>query len=398
MEIKEQLEIIRRGCEELLVEQDLVDKLKSGRPLRVKAGFDPTAPDLHLGHTVLINKLRQLQDLGHHILFLIGDFTGMIGDPAGKNATRPPLSREQIAQNAETYTTQVFKILDPKNTEVCFNSSWMDKLSAADMIKLAATHTVARMLERDDFGKRYKGNQPIAIHEFLYPLVQGYDSVAMRADMELGGTDQKFNLLMGRELQKHWGQSPQCVLTMPLLEGLDGVNKMSKSMGNYVGIAESPAQIFGKIMSISDELMWRYIELLSFESLATIRRWKQEVEAGRNPRDVKVNFAREIVARFHNRAAADKALAEFEARFKQGEIPDNIPEVTLPTGGESILFYQVLKQAGLTASTSEAIRLIEQGGVKMNGEKVSDKALKLTAGGPFVLQVGKRKFAKVLLS
>jgi len=398
MEIKEQLEIIRRGCEELLVEQDLVDKLKSGRPLRVKAGFDPTAPDLHLGHTVLINKLRQLQDLGHHILFLIGDFTGMIGDPAGKNATRPPLSREQIAQNAETYTTQVFKILDPKNTEVCFNSSWMDKLSAADMIKLAATHTVARMLERDDFGKRYKGNQPIAIHEFLYPLVQGYDSVAMRADMELGGTDQKFNLLMGRELQKHWGQSPQCVLTMPLLEGLDGVNKMSKSMGNYVGIAESPAQIFGKIMSISDELMWRYIELLSFESLATIRRWKQEVEAGRNPRDVKVNFAREIVARFHNRAAADKALAEFEARFKQGEIPDNIPEVTLPTGGESILFYQVLKQAGLTASTSEAIRLIEQGGVKMNGEKVSDKALKLAAGGPFVLQVGKRKFAKVLLS
>ncbi len=398
MEIKEQLEIIRRGCEELLVEQDLVDKLKSGRPLRVKAGFDPTAPDLHLGHTVLINKLRQLQDLGHHILFLIGDFTGMIGDPAGKNATRPPLSREQIAQNAETYTTQVFKILDPKNTEVCFNSSWMDKLSAADMIKLAATHTVARMLERDDFGKRYKGNQPIAIHEFLYPLVQGYDSVAMRADMELGGTDQKFNLLMGRELQKHWGQSPQCVLTMPLLEGLDGVNKMSKSMGNYVGIAESPAQIFGKIMSISDELMWRYIELLSFESLATIRRWKQEVEAGRNPRDVKVNFAREIVARFHDRAAADKALAEFEARFKQGEIPDNIPEVTLPTGGESILFYQVLKQAGLTASTSEAIRLIEQGGVKMNGEKVSDKALKLAAGGPFVLQVGKRKFAKVLLS
>jgi tyrosyl-tRNA synthetase len=398
MEIKEQLEIIRRGCEELLVEQDLVDKLKSGRPLRVKAGFDPTAPDLHLGHTVLINKLRQLQDLGHHILFLIGDFTGMIGDPAGKNATRPPLSREQIAQNAETYTTQVFKILDPKNTEVCFNSSWMDKLSAADMIKLAATHTVARMLERDDFGKRYKGNQPIAIHEFLYPLVQGYDSVAMRADMELGGTDQKFNLLMGRELQKHWGQSPQCVLTMPLLEGLDGVNKMSKSMGNYVGIAESPAQIFGKIMSISDELMWRYIELLSFESLATIRRWKQEAEAGRNPRDVKVNFAREIVARFHDRAAADKALAEFEARFKQGEIPDNIPEVTLPTGGESILFYQVLKQAGLTASTSEAIRLIEQGGVKMNGEKVSDKALKLAAGGPFVLQVGKRKFAKVLLS
>ncbi len=398
MGIKEQLEIIRRGSEELLVEQELVDKLKSGRPLRVKAGFDPTAPDLHLGHTVLINKIRQLQDLGHHVLFLIGDFTGMIGDPTGKNATRPPLAREQIAQNAETYTTQVFKILDPKKTEVCFNSSWMDKLSAADMIKLAATHTVARMLERDDFGKRYKSNQPIAIHEFLYPLVQGYDSVVMRADMELGGVDQKFNLLIGRELQKHWGQPPQCVLTMPLLEGLGGVNKMSKSLGNYIGITESPEQIFGKLMSISDELMWRYIELLSFESLATIRTWKQEVEAGRNPRDVKVNFAREIVARFHDRAAADKALAEFEARFKQGEIPDNIPEVTLPTGGEPVLFYQVLKQAGLTASTSEAIRLIEQGGVKMNGEKVSDKALKLAPGGPFVLQVGKRKFAKVLLS
>jgi tyrosyl-tRNA synthetase len=398
MGIKEQLEIIRRGSEELLVEQELVDKLKSGRPLRVKAGFDPTAPDLHLGHTVLINKMRQLQDLGHHVLFLIGDFTGMIGDPTGKNATRPPLAREQIAQNAETYTTQVFKILDPKKTEVCFNSSWMDKLSAADMIKLAATHTVARMLERDDFGKRYKSNQPIAIHEFLYPLVQGYDSVVMRADMELGGVDQKFNLLIGRELQKHWGQPPQCVLTMPLLEGLGGVNKMSKSLGNYIGITESPEQIFGKLMSISDELMWRYIELLSFESLATIRKWKQEVEAGRNPRDVKVNFAREIVARFHDRAAADKALADFDARFKQGEIPDNIPEVTLPTGGEPVLFYQVLKQAGLTASTSEAIRLIEQGGVKMNGEKVSDKALKLAPGGPFVLQVGKRKFAKVLLS
>ena len=398
MEIEEQLEIIKRGSDELLVEQELVDKLKSGHPLRVKAGFDPTAPDLHLGHTVLINKLRQLQDLGHHILFLIGDFTGMIGDPSGKNAVRPPLSRDQIAQNAETYTTQVFKILDPKKTEVCFNSSWMDKLGAADMVKLAATHTVARMLERDDFGKRYKSNQPIAIHEFLYPLVQGYDSVAMRADMELGGTDQKFNLLMGRELQKLWRQSPQCVLTMPLLEGLDGVNKMSKSLGNYIGITESPEQIFGKIMSISDKLMWRYIELLSFESLATIRKWKQEVEAGRNPRDVKVAFAEEIVARFHDRSAADQALADFEARFKQGEIPDNIPEVTLPTGGEPMLFYQVLKKAGLTASTSEAIRMIEQGGVKLNGEKVSDKALKLAAGGPFVLQVGKRKFAKVLLS
>ncbi len=398
MEIKEQLDIVKRGSHELLIEPEFVEKLKTGRPLRVKAGFDPTAPDLHLGHTVLINKLRQFQDLGHHILFLIGDFTGMIGDPTGKNATRPPLSREQIAQNAQTYTTQVFKILDPGKTEVCFNSSWMDKLNAADMIKIAATHTVARMLERDDFGKRYKSNQPIAIHEFLYPLVQGYDSVAMRADVELGGTDQKFNLLMGRELQKHWGQHQQCILTMPLLEGLDGINKMSKSLGNYIGITESPEQIFGKIMSVSDELMWRYIELLSFESLATIRKWKQEVEAGRNPRDVKVTFAQEIVERFHDRAVADKAAADFEARFKQGEIPDNIPEIRLPTGGDPMLFYQVLKQAGLTASTSEAIRLIEQGGVKMNGEKVTDKTLKLAAGGPFVLQVGKRKFAKVLLS
>jgi len=398
MDIKEQLDIVKRGSDDLLIEQELVEKLKTGRPLRVKAGFDPTAPDLHLGHTVLINKLRQFQDLGHHILFLIGDFTGMIGDPTGKNATRPPLSREQIAQNAQTYTTQVFKILDPGKTEVCFNSSWMDKLNAADMIKIAATHTVARMLERDDFGKRYRSNQPIAIHEFLYPLVQGYDSVAMRADVELGGTDQKFNLLMGRELQKHWGQPPQSILTMPLLEGLDGINKMSKSLGNYIGITESPEQIFGKIMSISDQLMWRYIELLSFESLATIRKWKQEVEAGRNPREVKVDLGREIVARFHDRAAADKAAADFESRFKQGEIPDNMPEVTLPTGGEPMLFSQVLKQAGLTASTSEAIRLIEQGGVRMNGEKVSDKALKLAAGGPFVLQIGKRKFVKVLLS
>ena len=398
MEIKEQLDIIKRGSDALLIEQELVEKLKAGRPLRVKAGFDPTAPDLHLGHTVLINKLRQFQDLGHQVLFLIGDFTGMIGDPTGKNATRPPLSREQIAQNAQTYTSQVFKILDPAKTEICFNSSWMDKLGAADMIKLAATHTVARMLERDDFGKRYRSNQPIAIHEFLYPLVQGYDSVAMRADLELGGTDQKFNLLMGREMQKHWGQPPQCILTMPLLEGLDGINKMSKSLGNYIGITESPEQIFGKIMSISDQLMWRYIELLSFESLAAIRKWKQDVEAGRNPRDIKVNFAHEIVARFHDLSAADKAAADFEARFKQGEVPDNMPEFKLSTGGEPILFYQVLKQAGLTASTSEAIRLIEQGGVRMNGEKISDKALKLAAGGPFVLQVGKRKFAKVLLS
>lgn len=398
MDIKEQLEITKRGCSELIIEAEFAEKLKYGRPLRVKAGFDPTAPDLHLGHTVLINKLRQLQDLGHHIIFLIGDFTGMIGDPTGKNTTRPPLTREQIADNARTYQAQVFKILDPAKTEVAFNSTWMDKMSSVDMIKLAAKYNVARMLERDDFGKRYKGGQPIAIHEFLYPLVQGYDSVALKADLELGGTDQKFNLLVGRELQKDYGQPSQCILTMPLLEGLDGVNKMSKSLGNYIGITESAEQIFGKLMSISDELMWRYLELLSFESLATIRKWKEEVAAGRNPRDIKVTFAQEIVTRFHDRAAAVKALADFEARFKQGQVPEEMPEYTLSTGGEPILFYQVLKQAGLTASTSEAMRMIEQGGVKLNGEKVSDKAHKLSAGGPFVIQVGKRKFARVRLS
>ncbi len=398
MDIKEQLEIAKRGCSELLIETEFVEKLGLRRPLRVKAGFDPTAPDLHLGHTVLINKLRQLQDLGHHIIFLIGDFTGMIGDPTGKNATRPPLTREQIEENAKTYQAQVFKILDPEKTEVAFNSTWMDKLTSVDMIKLAAKYNVARMLERDDFGKRYKSGQQIAIHEFLYPLVQGYDSVALKADLELGGTDQKFNLLVGRELQKDYGQPSQCILTMPLLEGLDGVNKMSKSLGNYIGITESPEQIFGKLMSVSDELMWRYIELLSFESLAIIGKWKEEVGAGRNPRDIKVAFAQEIVTRFHDRAAAVKALADFEARFKQGQIPEDIPEHTLSIGGEPIHFYQVLKQAGLTASTSEAMRMIEQGGVKLNGEKVSDKALKLSAGGPFVIQVGKRKFARVLLS
>ena len=398
MNIEEQLDIFKRGCDELLVAQELVEKLKSARPLRVKAGFDPTAPDLHLGHTVLINKMRQLQDLGHHVLFLIGDFTGMIGDPTGKNATRPPLSRDQIAENARTYQAQVFKILDRDRTEVCFNSTWMDKLGSADMIKLAATHTVARMLERDDFGKRYRSNQPIAIHEFLYPLVQGYDSVAMRADLELGGTDQKFNLLMGRELQKHFGQTPQCILTMPLLEGIGGGDKMSKSLGNYVGIAESPEQIFGKLMSVSDELMWRYIELLSFESLATIGKWKQEVRGGRNPRDIKVGFAQEIVARFHDRQAAVRALADFESRFAQGGVPEDIPDVTFSTEGGALPLTQILKQAGLTASTSEALRMIEQGGVKLNGEKISDKALRLSAGGPLVLQVGKRKFVRVTLS
>jgi tyrosyl-tRNA synthetase len=393
-----QLEIIKRGCDELLIESELRERLKNGRPLRVKAGFDPTAPDLHLGHTVLINKLRQLQDLGHHVLFLIGDFTGMIGDPTGKNATRPPLSRDDVAQNALTYTEQVFKILDRGRTEVVFNSSWMDRLTAADMIRLAATHTVARMLERDDFSKRYKGNQPIAIHEFLYPLVQGYDSVELKADIELGGTDQKFNLLMGRELQKHHGQPPQCVLTMPLLEGLDGVNKMSKSLGNYIGINESANDIFGKIMSVSDALMWRYIELLSFESLQTIAGWKREVADGRNPRDIKVLFAREIVARFHNPSAAQAALADFEARFRQGEVPADIPDIRLAPDGDGLVIAQVLKQAGLTASTSEALRMIAQGGVKLDGEKVSDKTLKLGSGGPFVLQVGKRKFARVTIS
>ncbi len=394
-DIASQLETIRRGCDELLIEAELVEKLKKGVPLRIKAGFDPTAPDLHLGHTVLINKLRQLQDLGHHILFLIGDFTGMIGDPTGKNATRPPLTREDVARNAVSYTDQVFKILDRDKTEVCFNSTWMDKMNSADMIKLAATHTVARMLERDDFNKRYKGNQPIAIHEFLYPLVQGYDSVAMKADMELGGTDQKFNLLMGRELQKHYGQAAQCILTMPLLEGLDGVNKMSKSLGNYVGINEPPNEIFGKLMSISDDLMWRYIELLSFQSLAEINQSKQLVTTGANPRNIKVKFAQEIVARFHSLAAADTALADFEARFKQGGVPDDMPEIALAAPG-GLAIAQVLKQAALTTSTSEATRMIEQGGVRINGEKVSDKALKLNAGA-YVLQVGKRKFARVTL-
>jgi len=393
--LKEQLEMIKRGCDELLIESELAEKLKSGRPLRVKAGFDPTAPDLHLGHTVLINKMRQLQDLGHHVVFLIGDFTGMIGDPSGKNTTRPPLTRADVARNAETYKAQVFKVLDAGKTEVVYNSAWMDPLTSADMIRLAATHTVARMLERDDFGKRYKANQPIAIHEFLYPLVQGYDSVALKADLELGGTDQKFNLLMGRELQKHYGQPPQCILTMPLLEGLDGVNKMSKSLGNTIGITDSPHEIFGKLMSISDELMWRYIELLSFASLATIRQWKEEVAAGRNPRDVKVGFAQEIVARFHDRAAAQDALADFETRFTQGGIPADIPAVTVASGADGIAIANLLKEAGLTASTSEALRMIAQGGVKLDGTKVSDKALKLAKGVQVVVQVGKRKFARV---
>lgn len=394
MDTKSQLELIKRGAEELLVESELMAKLEAGRPLRIKAGFDPTAPDLHLGHTVLINKLRHFQELGHHVMFLIGDFTGMIGDPTGKNATRPPLSREQIVENAQTYREQVFKILDPQKTEICFNSTWFDGMGAAGMIKLAAQHTVARMLERDDFTRRYSANQPIAIHEFLYPLCQGYDSVAMKADVELGGTDQKFNLLVGRELQKHYGQLPQCILTMPLLEGLDGINKMSKSLGNYVGIAESPSEIFGKLMSVSDELMWRYYDLLSLRSNQEIRCLREEVMAGRNPRDVKVLLAQEIVARFHSPLAADSALTDFVARFQYNSIPDDIPETFVPHGQ----IARVLKAAGLTSSTSEALRMIDAGGVRMNGEKISDKALSLEAGESAVLQVGKRKFARVTLT
>lgn len=395
-DIAENLAVIKRGCDELLIEQELVEKLKKGQPLRVKAGFDPTAPDLHLGHTVLLNKLRQFQDLGHHVLFLIGDFTGMIGDPTGKSVTRPPLTEAQVQENAQSYATQVFKILKPEQTEVVFNSTWLNQLGAAGMLKLAASYTVARMLERDDFTKRYKANQPIAIHEFLYPLLQGYDSVALKADVELGGTDQKFNLLMGRELQKQAGQSQQCVLTMPLLEGLDGVNKMSKSLGNYIGVAEPANTIFSKIMSISDELMWRYIELLSFESIQTVNAWKQAVANGANPRDIKVRFAQEIVTRFHSTQAAESALEDFINRSKGG-IPDEVPEVTLSIEGDSIGVAQLLKQANLLASTSEAFRAIEQGGIKLDGEKVVDKALVLNKGATLVAQVGKRKFARITI-
>lgn len=395
--IEQSLALIKRGSDELLIESELVEKLKTGRPLRVKAGFDPTAPDLHLGHTVLLNKLRQFQELGHQVLFLIGDFTGMIGDPTGKSATRPPLTAEQVQENAKSYAAQVFKILKPEQTEVVFNSTWLNELGAAGMLKLAASHTVARMLERDDFSKRYKNNQPIAIHEFLYPLLQGYDSVALKADVELGGTDQKFNLLMGRELQKQAGQSQQCVLTMPLLEGLDGVNKMSKSLGNYIGVAEPANVIFSKIMSVSDALMWRYIELLSFESLETIAQWKKEIAAGANPRNTKVRFAQEVVARFHSQEAADEALKDFELRSKGG-IPEEVPEVGIEISEANISVPQLLKQAGLVASTSEAMRAIEQGGVKLDGEKVVDKHQQVAKGTEVVAQVGKRKFTRVTIS
>jgi tyrosyl-tRNA synthetase len=397
IDIDHQLAVIKRGCDELLVEEELVRKLKTGRRLRVKLGLDPTAPDLHLGHTVVINKLKHFQDLGHHVQFLIGDFTGMIGDPSGRNATRPPLSPEQIHENAKTYEKQVFKILDPEKTEILFNSAWSHALGAEGMIRLAARYTVSQLLARDDFAKRFRAEQPIHLHELLYPLMQGYDSVAMKSDVELGGTDQKFNLLVGRELQKQFGQESQIILTTPLLEGLDGVQKMSKSLGNYVGIDEPPQEMFGKLMSISDALMWRYLELLSFRPLDEIHGWRREVEGGRNPRDVKVALAQEIVERFHGRPAAEKALADFESRFRDGQMPEEIPAVTLPAGGDPLAITQVLKAAGLTPSTSEALRMIDQGGVRLDGERVSDKALKL-GRGTYVLQVGKRKFARVTLA
>ncbi len=384
-----------RGTDEVLVKKELIKKLEEANPLRIKAGFDPTAPDLHLGHTVLINKLKQFQDLGHEVLFLIGDFTGMIGDPTGKNVTRKPLTREEVVDNAKTYQEQIFKILDPNKTQVMFNSSWMNSMSSADLIQLAAKHTVARMLERDDFSKRFKGGQPIAIHEFLYPLIQGYDSVAMKSDVELGGTDQKFNLLVGRQLQEVFGQKPQVVITMPILEGLDGVQKMSKSLNNYVGIADSADDMFGKLMSISDELMWRYFELLSFRPMSEIRLWAEECEQGANPRNYKVRLAQEIIERFHDATSAIKALENFEARFQRGAMPDEMDELELKIDGVSYGIANILKDTGLTESTSEANRMIKQGAVKIDGEKVSDQKLEITLGSQHVYQVGKRKFALV---
>ena len=393
--VNKQLSLIRRGCDEILLEEELLERLKSGKPLRVKVGFDPTAPDLHLGHTVLINKMRQFQTLGHQVIFLIGDFTGLIGDPTGKNATRQALTREAVEENAETYKQQIFKILDPNQTEIAFNSVWMNELGSAGLIQLAAQHTVARMLERDDFSKRYKGGQPIAIHEFLYPLVQGYDSVALKSDVELGGTDQKFNLLVGRELQKNYGQKPQVVLTMPLLEGLDGVNKMSKSLNNYIGITDAPEDMFGKIMSISDELMWRYFELLSFRSNEELATFKQDVEAGKNPRDVKFLLAEEIITRFHSAGDAVKAQAAFIARFQKGAVPDEMPEVTLSTTKGGIGIANLLKDVGLVSSTSDGIRMIKQGAVRIDGERIKDVRLRVDSDTEHVYQVGKRRFARV---
>ena len=389
--IEQSIQTIRRGCDELIIEEELVKKLTSGRKLRVKLGLDPTAPDLHLGHTVVINKLRDFQRLGHQVQFLIGDFTGMIGDPTGKNQTRPPLSREEILANAKTYKAQAFKILDPEKTQILFNSEWSDKLGAEGIIRLAAKYTVSQLLERDDFSKRFQAEKPIAVHELLYPLMQGYDSVAMKADVELGGTDQKFNLLVGRELQRIHGQERQIVITMPLLEGTDGKEKMSKSLGNTIGITESPGEMFGKLMRISDELMWRYIELLSFQPAAA---WKKKLAETGNPRDVKAGFAKEIIERFHSKGAAEKAAAEFDARFRDGELPENMPETTV----SETAILKILKSAGLVPSTNEATRMIEQGAVKVNGEKVSDKNLSFKRGETLVVQVGKRKFARVRIA
>lgn len=391
------LETIRRGSEEILLEDELINRLKQNKPLKVKAGFDPTAPDLHLGHTVLLNKMRQFQDLGHEVQFLIGDFTGMIGDPSGKNETRPPLTKEQVLDNATTYKKQVFKVLDPNKTTVLFNSEWMNRLTPVDLIKLASHYTVARMLERDDFHKRYTQNKPIAIHEFLYPLLQGYDSVVMKADVELGGTDQKFNLLIGRELQKQEGQSPQIVITLPLLPGLDGIKKMSKSLGNYIGIDESPSDIFGKIMSISDETMWLYFELISFSTVHEIQKLRQAVTEGENPRNIKYQLAEEIVARFHDHPAAQIAKENFIARFQQGILPDNIPEQSFQITDEGLSLAQLLKKSGLTPSTSDAFRMIDQGAVKIDGEKISDRHLAFDQAQHFILQVGKRRIIKINL-
>jgi tyrosyl-tRNA synthetase len=392
------LELIMRGTEEVLPEELLLKKLQRQKPLKIKAGFDPTAPDLHLGHTVLINKLRQFQELGHEVIFLIGDFTGMIGDPTGKSATRPPLTRDEVLENAKTYEHQIFKILDPSRTTVLFNSSWMGEMSAVDLIQLAAKHTVARMLERDDFNKRYTGGQPIAVHEFLYPLIQGYDSVALKADVELGGTDQKFNLLVGRQLQEAYGQEPQVVITLPILEGLDGVQKMSKSLNNYIGITDAPEEMFGKVMSISDDLMWRYFELLSFRPMSEIESWRKSVEGGENPRDIKIRLAEELVERFHSREEAVKAHQAFVARFQKGQMPDEMPEHSLeaPEGGFPIA--NLLKETGLVKSTSEALRMIKQGAVRIDAVRIEDQGLTLTAGVTAVLQVGKRRFARVSLS
>ncbi|MCZ6686719.1 MAG: tyrosine--tRNA ligase [Gammaproteobacteria bacterium] len=396
--VKEQMEVIQRGADEVIVEKELEKRLRAGGKLRVKAGFDPTAPDLHIGHTVLINKMRQFQQLGHEVIFLIGDFTGMIGDPSGKNATRPALSQDEILENAKTYQDQVFRILDPDQTKIMFNSTWMSEMSAADLIHLAGKHTVARMLERDDFSKRYKDGRSISIHEFLYPLVQGYDSVAMKADVELGGTDQKFNLLVGRQLQQAYGQQPQVVVTMPLLEGLDGVQKMSKSLGNYVGITDPPADMFGKLMSVSDDLMWRYFELLSFRSTADIAALQKAADNGKNPRDIKIELAMEIIERFHDGAAADRARDDFVARFSRGEIPDEMTECELAAEDGELGIANVLRGAGLTASNSEGFRMLRQGAVRVDGAKVSDRDLVLKAGATYIIQVGKRKFARVSLT